>query len=112
MLWQRPIFWNPSKPFVDRCLCAPALAVLYLYKRLLSPLLGSGCRFYPTCSDYAREAFWRKGFWTACWLTAWRLVRCNPFHPGGYDPLEPDDTPPDGSPPERRPPERERPRSH
>ena len=89
MSWQRPIFWNPEKPALDRWLCAPALAVLFLYKRWVSPLLGSQCRFHPSCSDYAREAFWRKGFWTAAWLTVRRLARCHPWHPGGYDPLEP-----------------------
>ena len=81
---------NPEKSTVDRWMCAPALLLIFLYRRLLSPLLGSTCRFHPSCSRYARQAFERKGFWTACRLTVWRLARCHPFHPGGYDPLEPE----------------------
>ena len=89
MFWKKPIFLNPAKPAVDRWLCAPFLLLLYLYKGLISPMLGSGCRFYPSCADYARDAFMKKGTLTACWLTARRLCKCNPFHPGGYDPVEP-----------------------
>lgn len=92
---------NPEKPAVDRWMCAPALLLIFLYRRLVSPLLGSTCRFHPSCSRYACQAFERKGFWTACRLTAWRLARCRPFHPGGYDPLDPEQAesgPADGSP--------------
>lgn len=85
---KKPIFWNRSKPIHDRLLCAPVLMLLFAYKRFVSPMLGNACRFYPSCSDYAREAFWRKNFWSALALAAWRLARCNPLHPGGYDPLE------------------------
>jgi uncharacterized protein len=58
------------------------------YRACLSPLLGHHCRFFPTCSAYAQDAIERKGvFWGLCLITG-RLLRCHPFHPGGYDPLE------------------------
>jgi len=82
---------NPRKPAVDRWLCAPILLLLFLYKRLISPLLGNACRFYPTCSEYARQAYLGRPFLTASWLTIRRLAKCQPFHPGGYDPLDPED---------------------
>lgn len=60
------------------------------YQRFLSPLLGRGkCRFHPTCSQYALEAFARFRFSTALMLTLWRILRCNPFQKGGEDPLLP-----------------------
>ncbi len=98
MFLKKPIFLNPEKPAVDRWLCAPALFLLYLYKGLVSPLLGNACRFYPSCSVYAREAFLRKRFPKACWLTARRLCKCHPFHPGGYDPLDPEEESSDTKP--------------
>ncbi|HEY6011875.1 MAG TPA: membrane protein insertion efficiency factor YidD [Nitrospirota bacterium] len=61
--------------------------ILRLYKRLLSPLLPPACRFTPTCSEYAIEAFEKKGLCKALWLTAVRVLKCHPFHPGGYDPV-------------------------
>ncbi|HNY28789.1 MAG TPA: membrane protein insertion efficiency factor YidD [Candidatus Sumerlaeota bacterium] len=88
---EKPTFLNPRKPGVDRWLCAPVLLLLFLYKRLISPLLGNACRFHPTCSEYARQAYLSRPFLTACWLTIRRLAKCQPFHPGGYDPLDPDD---------------------
>jgi uncharacterized protein len=66
-----------------------AIAGIRLYQLTLSPLLGRQCRFYPTCSHYAREAFEEHGFIRGGWLTIRRLGRCHPFHPGGVDPVPP-----------------------
>jgi putative membrane protein insertion efficiency factor len=57
------------------------------YQYLVSPMLGNNCRFYPSCSDYAREALERHGSLRGSWLAVKRLGRCQPFHPGGYDPV-------------------------
>jgi putative membrane protein insertion efficiency factor len=61
------------------------LALLGVYKRYLSPLLPPSCRFAPTCSEYSRLAFLKHGFWRGGALTCGRLLRCQPFHPGGID---------------------------
>ncbi len=58
-----------------------------LYKRWLSPLLPPACRFHPTCSVYALEALEKYGALKGLRLTLWRLLRCQPFHPGGFDPV-------------------------
>jgi hypothetical protein len=59
-----------------------------LYRRLLSPLLPPGiCRFHPSCSVYALEALNRHGGLKGAWLTLRRLLKCQPFHPGGPDPV-------------------------
>lgn len=59
-----------------------------LYRRLLSPLLPPGiCRFHPSCSAYALEALARHGGLKGTWLTLRRLLKCQPFHPGGPDPV-------------------------
>lgn len=63
------------------------LWLLALYKRWLSPLLGPRCRFYPSCSDYARIAVIRFGPWRGSLLAAWRLLRCQPLCTGGEDPV-------------------------
>jgi uncharacterized protein len=62
--------------------------ILRLYKRFLSPFLPPACRFTPTCSEYALEAFEKKNALKATWLTIARLARCHPFHRGGYDPVQ------------------------
>jgi len=65
------------------------LKLIYGYQLLLSPIFGSQCRFYPTCSSYAREAIELHGALKGSWLTLKRLVRCGPWHPGGVDPVPP-----------------------
>lgn len=57
------------------------------YRMFLSPLLPPTCRFTPTCSQYALDAIARYGAWTGTWLAIRRILRCHPFHPGGYDPV-------------------------
>ncbi|MGA7296832.1 MAG: membrane protein insertion efficiency factor YidD [Rhodanobacteraceae bacterium] len=63
------------------------LFLLAVYKRWISPLLGSRCRFYPSCSDYARVAIARHGSWRGSILAAWRIARCQPLCHGGEDPV-------------------------
>ncbi|MDR0649798.1 MAG: membrane protein insertion efficiency factor YidD [Synergistaceae bacterium] len=62
------------------------------YQRFISPLLGSNCRFYPTCSQYAIDAYEKHGFIKGSALTLLRVARCGPWHPGGVDPV-PEDAP-------------------
>ncbi len=68
----------------------PGVVLVFLlrgYKKLISPLLPSACRFYPTCSDYTREAIEIHGAAKGVWLGLKRLARCHPFHAGGADPV-------------------------
>ncbi|MEW6130683.1 MAG: membrane protein insertion efficiency factor YidD [Acidobacteriota bacterium] len=58
------------------------------YKVCISPLLPPACRFTPTCSQYALEAITKYGAWRGTYLAIRRLLRCHPFHPGGYDPVK------------------------
>jgi putative membrane protein insertion efficiency factor len=66
-----------------------AILVLALrgYKLLVSPLLPSACRYYPTCSEYMLEAVVKHGAVKGVWMGLKRLGRCHPFHEGGYDPV-------------------------
>jgi putative membrane protein insertion efficiency factor len=70
---------NPAKSIV--------LSMLRGYKRFLSPLLGTHCRFHPTCSIYAMQAVERFGVLEGGWLAARRVGRCHPFNAGGLDPV-------------------------
>ncbi|MDR2529172.1 MAG: membrane protein insertion efficiency factor YidD [Synergistaceae bacterium] len=56
------------------------------YQRLISPFLGARCRFYPSCSQYAILALTEWGLFRGAWLTVKRLLKCGPWHEGGYDP--------------------------
>jgi uncharacterized protein len=64
-----------------------ALKSLRIYKRWISPLLPSACRFYPTCSEYMMEAVEKHGAWRGIALGIGRLLRCHPFCHGGFDPV-------------------------
>lgn len=61
--------------------------LIRLYRKYISPLKPPCCRFTPTCSAYALEAFQKRGFFVGFALTFWRVLRCNPFSKGGYDPV-------------------------
>ena len=64
------------------------MALIRLYRRYLSPLKPyPTCRFSPTCSAYALEAFEKRGFFAGFALTLWRILRCSPLSPAGYDPV-------------------------
>ncbi|MCU5782388.1 hypothetical protein MA04_01688 [Alcanivorax balearicus MACL04] len=63
------------------------LASLRFYQGYLSPWLGNQCRFYPTCSEYARQAVEHHGALRGSALAARRLCKCHPWHPGGFDPV-------------------------
>lgn len=63
------------------------IALVKLYRRFISPIKPPCCRFTPTCSAYALEAFQKRGFFAGMILTVWRILRCNPFSKGGYDPV-------------------------
>lgn len=65
------------------------IGALALYKRWLSPLLPSACRFRPTCSEYMAQAIAHHGPVRGVWLGLRRLGRCHPFHSGGFDPVPP-----------------------
>jgi len=62
--------------------------MIKLYQKFISPLLGSNCRFLPTCSQYSLEAIDKYGAIKGGFLSVKRISKCHPFHPGGYDPLE------------------------
>jgi putative membrane protein insertion efficiency factor len=66
----------------------PVLALIRLYQLTLSRALPAGtCRFTPTCSHYGYEAIAKYGLLKGGWLATWRVLRCQPFNPGGYDPV-------------------------
>ena len=63
------------------------LLMLRFYKREISPMLPPSCRFTPTCSEYAQQAIEKYGAVKGGCLALKRILRCNPFHKGGYDPV-------------------------
>jgi uncharacterized protein len=73
--------------FFHACLIKWFVGLLRIYQKLLSPLLPSACRFYPTCSEYAIQALIKYGLCKGLCKTGVRILKCNPFFPGGYDPV-------------------------
>jgi len=66
----------------------PLLALIRAYQAVISPALPPDtCRFYPSCSHYGYQAIYKYGPIKGSVMAAWRILRCNPFNPGGYDPV-------------------------
>ena len=66
----------------------PLLALIRLYQKIVSPILPEGtCRFYPSCSHYGYQAIYKYGAIKGSLMATWRVLRCNPFNPGGFDPV-------------------------
>lgn len=63
------------------------IKMINFYQKYLSRFLGNNCRFTPTCSHYAKEAYSKHRFFKATWLSTKRILKCNPFGPVGYDPV-------------------------
>ncbi len=63
------------------------IKLIKAYQYLISPLFPPACRFTPSCSHYACDALARHGVFHGTWLSIKRILRCNPWHPGGYDPV-------------------------
>jgi putative membrane protein insertion efficiency factor len=63
------------------------IGLIRVYRFLISPLFPPSCRFQPTCSQYALDAVERFGAIRGSWMAIKRILRCHPFHPGGYDPV-------------------------
>ena len=65
-----------------------AILIIRLYQCTVSPLLGPCCRFHPSCSQYMVESLRHKGLMRGLMSGTLRILKCHPFHPGGYDPVE------------------------
>ena len=72
---------------VRNILSAPFLALILFYRKCIGPYIPKTCRFEPSCSTYAIEAFRKWGPFKGLYLTVWRILRCNPFSHGGVDPV-------------------------
>ncbi|MGL5244900.1 MAG: membrane protein insertion efficiency factor YidD [Sarcina sp.] len=64
------------------------LKIIKFYRKRISPLKPPACRFYPTCSQYALEAIEKYGALKGGLMSIKRILKCHPFHPGGYDPVK------------------------
>ncbi|WP_347491675.1 membrane protein insertion efficiency factor YidD [Desulfoscipio sp. XC116] len=64
------------------------IGIIRFYQKYISPLIGPRCRFYPTCSEYAVQALVKYGVWKGTIKAVIRVLKCHPFHPGGYDPVK------------------------
>ena len=74
---------------IKNCLSVIAIKCLKGYQLVLSPWIGNQCRFTPSCSNYAIDAYTHFSFVKATWLTAKRVAKCNPWHDGGIDEVTP-----------------------
>ena len=80
---------------ISSLLALPVIVLIKQYQRFLSPMLGTSCRFYPTCSTYALQCYQNYGLVTGSLLSIKRLCKCHPFHPGGLDEVPLKDINPD-----------------
>ncbi len=81
------ISWAGFKAGVRKVAIFPFIALIKFYRVCISPLKPPACRFTPTCSEYALQAFRKHGPFKGLVLTVWRLLRCNPWGGSGYDPV-------------------------
>ena len=65
-----------------------SINLIAFYQRRISPFLGHRCKYYPSCSEYTRQAIEKYGFFKGIGMGSIRILRCNPFSKGGYDPLK------------------------
>ena len=68
-----------------------SIILIKIYQKFLSPIFthfGSHCKFYPTCSEYTKQAIKKYGLFKGGIMGIWRILRCNPFSKGGYDPVK------------------------
>ena len=72
---------------IGRVLAWPLLGLVWIYRNAISPLIGTNCRFQPTCSKYAEEALRKHGAFKGGWLAIRRIGRCHPWGGSGYDPV-------------------------
>ncbi len=72
---------------IDGLVAKIIVPIIKVYRTFISPILPPSCRFYPSCSSYAIEAYRKHGFIKGTFLAAFRIVKCNPFHHGGFDPV-------------------------
>ncbi len=72
---------------INRALALILLFLIRSYQLLLSPFVGQHCRYFPSCSHYAKDAVQTHGPWQGSWLAAKRVCRCHPWHEGGIDPV-------------------------
>jgi uncharacterized protein len=76
-----------SRLGVSRLAARGIISAIELYRNMISPLRPPSCRFTPTCSQYAVDALREYGFIRGSWLAMVRLLKCGPWHPGGWDPI-------------------------
>ncbi len=74
--------------YIKRFMNRMIIGMIKLYQTVISPALPGSCRFYPTCSQYTVEALERYGVLKGLSMGIKRILRCHPFHPGGYDPVK------------------------
>tara|TARA_B100000780_G_scaffold99132_1_gene69214 strand:- start:7154 stop:7384 length:231 start_codon:yes stop_codon:yes gene_type:complete len=72
---------------IKKIVSAPFLFLIFLYQKLISPLLGPTCRYTPTCSQYTKEAIKKYGPLKGIWISLNRILKCNPWGGKGYDPV-------------------------
>ncbi len=75
---------NPNK-IATRILCCPFLMAIWIYQTLVSPFIPPSCIYWPSCSEYSRQAFLKHGVFRGAYLSVSRILRCHPFHQGGVD---------------------------
>jgi putative membrane protein insertion efficiency factor len=73
---------------INNTLAKSLILILRIYQCCIGSCLGNCCRFYPSCSAYAVEAIQTQGCWRGCYLALRRILRCHPWHSGGFDPVQ------------------------